>query len=354
MPTDHAATRAPTLPLAHLPWLRGPGFDSMFLFGIFLMAVATGFVILFQPSLFYPILMIDLWLLGYHHVVSTYTRLFFDKASFREHRPLIVGLFPVVAAVTALVAWQVGIWAIVTIYFYWQWWHYTRQSWGVFRVYRAKDKGAVYDDGWLDQATFYALPVLGILNRSNQAQPDFIGFHVVYFPVPDLAVQLAGAAAFVLIGLWIWRRILAAREGRLATLHTMYMVIHFSIFWIGYVAIENVSIGWLVVNMWHNAQYILFVWMFNNRRFAKGVDPQARLLSYISQNGRLWLYLAVCLVLTGILYWGLIRSIDWLFFAGLSATLVVFQILNFHHYMVDSFIWKVRKAPMQKTLGLPA
>ena len=354
MPTDQAIANAASAPLPARPWLRSAAFDSFFLYGIFFMALATGLVIMVEPSLFYPILLIDLWVLGYHHVVATYTRLFFDKASFREHRPLVVALFPAVAAVTALIAWQVGIWAIVSIYFYWQWWHYTRQSWGVSRVYRAKEKGAAFDDGWLDQAIFYAVPTLGILHRSNQAQPNFIGFEVAYIPVADAIVFVAAAAALGLVGVWIWRRILAARKGRLPILHTTYMVIHFAIFWIGYVAIQDISLGWLVVNMWHNAQYIFFVWMFNNRRFNQGIDPQAKFLSYISQNGRLWMYLAACLVLTGILYWGIIRSIDWLFFAGLSATLVLFQILNFHHYVVDSLIWKVRKAPMQKTLGLPS
>ena len=40
------------------------------------------------------------------------------------------------------------------------------------------------------------------------------------------------------------------------------------------------------------------------------------------------------------------------FFVGLSATIVLYQIINFHHYIVDATIWKVRKAPMRKTLGL--
>jgi hypothetical protein len=36
----------------------------------------------------------------------------------------------------------------------------------------------------------------------------------------------------------------------------------------------------------------------------------------------------------------------------LSATIVLYQIVNFHHYIVDSSIWKVRKPKMQETLGL--
>ena len=39
----------------------------------------------------------------------------------------------------------------------------------------------------------------------------------------------------------------------------------------------------------------------------------------------------------------MLQAIDWLFFAGVSATLVLYQIVNFHHYIVDALIWKTRK-----------
>jgi hypothetical protein len=34
--------------------------------------------------------------------------------------------------------------------------------------------------------------------------------------------------------------------------------------------------------------------------------------------------------------------------------LVFYQTLNFHHYIVDGRIWKMRKPALQKTLGLNA
>jgi hypothetical protein len=93
------------------------------------------------------------------------------------------------------------------------------------------------------------------------------------------------------------------------------------------------------------------VWLFNTRRFKDGVDPEARFLSYISQPNRLWLYLLTCVGITGIVYWGLIRTLNALLFAGLSAAVVLYQIVNFHHYIVDSMIWKVRNPRMQAALG---
>jgi hypothetical protein len=337
---------------ANWAWLRSPRFDLWFIVGIPGVAVLTGLTVVWQPHLFIPVLIFDLWFLGYHHVISTYTRLCFDRKSFSEHWSLLVVLLPAVTIGTLAVAYTVGVWVIVSTYFYWQWFHYTRQSWGISRAYRGKERDALYEDGWVDQAIFYALPVLGILYRSHQDPGLFIGLELRVIPVTSAMVEVAAIVTAALLAIWVYRRIQAWREGRLAAVHTLYMLTHFAIFAVGYLAIDNITYGWLVMNIWHNAQYILFVWMFNTRRFKDGIDPEARFLSYISQPSRLGLYLATCVLITGVIYWGVLRSIDWLFFTGLSATIVVYQIVNFHHYVVDSRIWKVRKEPIRRTLGL--
>jgi hypothetical protein len=38
--------------------------------------------------------------------------------------------------------------------------------------------------------------------------------------------------------------------------------------------------------------------------------------------------------------------------ALLLPALVIYQSINFHHYIVDSVIWKVRRKPLQTTLGI--
>jgi hypothetical protein len=343
-----------TVRVAHVnwAWLRSPRFDLWFIIGIPGAAILTGLVVVWQPRFFIPILIFDLWFLGYHHVISTYTRLCFDRRSFSEHWPLLVVLLPAVTIGTLAAAYTFGLWVIVSIYFYWQWFHYTRQSWGISRAYRGKEPDALYEDGWLDQAIFYALPALGILYRSHQDPGLFIGLELRVIPVTSAMVDVAAFVTVALLAIWVYRRIQALREGRLAMVHTLYMLTHFAIFIVGYLAIADITYGWLVINIWHNAQYILFVWMFNTRRFKDGIDSESWFLSYISQPGKLWLYLATCVLITGVIYWGLLRTVDWLFFTGLSATLVVYQIVNFHHYVVDSRIWKVRNEPIRRTLGL--
>jgi hypothetical protein len=339
--------------LAEWNWLRNRRFDLWFILGLPAIGILVGLFVTWQPIFFWGILVIDLWFLGYHHVISTYTRLCFDWKSFRESRFLIFGLLPLVAIVTLYVAFSVGIWAIVSVYLYWQWFHYARQSWGISRAYRAKERNALFEDGWLDQAIFYALPVLGILYRSWQEPRTFIGLELHVVPVPFWLVSAAAAVTALLLAYWVLRRIQGWRENRLALAHTLYMLTHFAIFAFAYIVIEDITYGWLAINIWHNAQYILFVWMYNSRRFGEGIDPEARFLSYISQPNRLWLYLLVCVAITGVVYWAVLGTLSAIFFAGLSATIVLYQIVNFHHYVVDAIIWKRRKPALQKAPAHP-
>lgn len=333
-------------------WLRSAQFDAVLVLGLPLLSIAVIAAIAIHPALFLPILIADLWLLGYHHVISTYTRICFDRESFRKNGILLWGLLPAVIVGTIGIAWFVGVWIIVSIYFYWQWFHYVRQSWGISRAYRGRQPDADYDHSRLDQAVFWSLPTLGILHRSHQDPGTFIGLDLRMIPVPGWLVTAATVATISLLAYWLIRRLAAAREGRLNTSHTLYMLTHFFVFAVAYIAIPEISVGWLFINIWHNAQYILFVWMFNNKRFKTGVDPQARFLSYISQNGRIGLYLLACITITGVIYWLILGTLQTFFVNAVGATIVLYQIVNFHHYMVDSMIWKVRSGDVKKTLSV--
>jgi hypothetical protein len=305
-----------------------------------------------DARLFAPILMLDLWLLGYHHVVATYTQLCFDRESAAKHKFLIYWLPFLVFGATLALAMGFGLWVLGSVYFYWQWFHYTRQSWGVSQVYRRKSGGLVSEDERLTKAMFYLLPLWGILYRSWQAPETFLGLEMRVFPVPVLLVDAAAVAALATLGLWIFLRARTFLRGEGPIAHTIYMASHITIFAIGYLVIEDVTYGWLVINVWHNAQYVLFVWLFNTNRFRGGAKEKAPFLSAISQAKNWWRYFAVCLAITTLIYGGVSMFGPYLLAVGLPSLIIVYQTLNFHHYIVDSLIWKMRKAPLQKTLGL--
>lgn len=349
--SDQAAYRAQNI-VPQQFWLRDSQFDLSFILGTAILAIASGLYVVANPKMFALVLFVDLWLLGYHHVISTYTRLCFDKES-AEKNKFILFVLPVIVLVSVLaLSYGIGLWVLTTIYLYWQWFHYTRQSWGISQGYRRKSGDATGESDQIFKAAFYLLPLWGILYRSYQAPDKFIGVDVVVIPTPGWLVTIVSAAAMISLILWIIQRVRSHLAGHNVGAHTIYMISHFAVFYVGYLYIEDITYGWLTINIWHNAQYILFVWLFNNKKFRNGIDPKAKFLSEISQNTNFWRYMLVCLSMSTVIYFSLDSASGILYSIGIPSMIIIFQTINFHHYITDSIIWKMRKPEMSKTLEL--
>jgi hypothetical protein len=337
------------LPSRPVGWLRNPSFDLAFVAGVALLSLLVGCYVVFNPSAFAPIFVVNGWLLGYHHVTSTYTRLIFDRDSIAEHRFLLTWLPLIVLASVIAASVVLGAWVLTTVYLYWQWWHYTRQSYGVSRIYGRK---AGLSPDRLTTATVYAVPLWGILYRSYQAPQEFIFSSLRVLPVPFWLVAIVGAGASIVTVVWLTRQVCTRK---LTTPLTLYMCSHLTIFTFGYILIDDINHGWLVLNVWHNAQYILTVWLFNNNRFKEGLHPKHRFLSYLSQRQHVMQYFAVCLILSTLAYSLLsfaLSAISIVLAASLPLFAIVYQAINFHHYVVDAVIWKVRRRPVQQNFGI--
>ena len=332
------------LPLRLQPaWLRSRRFDLGLILGVAALALTAGLTAVKSPQWLELIVTLDLWLLGYHHVISTFTRLCFDRQSMRQHWFLLFGLPPVVLAVVMALVLGVGAWLVVTIYFYWQWFHYARQSYGISRAYRHAAGGRLPESEWLSAAVIYLPAVWGILSRSAQNASSFLGLPLHRIPVPGLLVDIAAVASIAVVAAWLWLRLSAAWRTAMPIAHTLYVLSHVTIFYVGYVAIEDVTTGWLVANVWHNAQYILFVWLFNNRRFEGRSQPQALFLSLISQRRNVLLYIGACLAVSSVVYSVIVSALPYIQLPALAAAAIVYQTINFHHYIVDAVIWRRRK-----------
>ena len=64
-------------------------------------------------------------------MVSTYTRMCFDADSLRRRGWMIYALLPAVCATVTIVGVAFGVGLLATVYLHWQWFHYTRQSYGI-------------------------------------------------------------------------------------------------------------------------------------------------------------------------------------------------------------------------------
>ena len=294
----------------------------------------------------YPILLVaDLWLLGYHHVIATYTRLAFDTQSLRRNRFLAVDLLVAVTLVTLGIALTAGAWVIATAFLYLQWFHYMRQGYGIARMYyRATPEGKVPGsrDVVADLA-IYLVPIYGIAARSSTMGERFLGLPVKPLVLPDPIIMVLGMAAAAAVIVWITRTVRAALTDTLDLQYAGFVASHIVIFLVAYIAMEDVNAGWLAINVWHNFQYVLVVWMSNAKRYAGGIDPTARFLSRLSQPGRVFRYFACCLAITTFIYVALDRFTALVLGGGMAVTIGIYMGINFHHYIVDALIWKRRK-----------
>lgn len=322
-------------------WLRSRGFDLTLIVGVLALALVLGGVASRGPELFLAVLYFDLWLLAYPHVASTYTRVAFDRASARRYWFLLFGLPPLVLAGTAGVAGYGGELGLATLYFFWQTWHYTRQSYGITRAYH-RNAGGVGRD-WLTDAVVYGFPLWGLLQRSHEQHPSFYDMPFWSPAVPGAVVTLVGAATSTALAAWAWRLIAAMRAGRTYSRgYALFVLSHVVITTVSYLVMADITGGWLFINIWHNAQYLLFVWAINARQFRGGVDPQRPFLSRLCQPEQALRYALVCFVLGGGFYYGLGAATQRGHWQILPLALVCHMAVNFHHYLVDAVIWKRR------------
>jgi hypothetical protein len=327
-------------------WLRGRGFDLLLLGGLSGLALAAAALISAVPAALAPIFLADTWLLGYPHVIATFTRIAGDRASIRAHRFLLFGLPPLVLAVTAALAFGLGVWSIATIYFYWQWYHTVRQSWGVAQLYRRKSGVPVAEPAFSSEFLFYLIPAWGLLHRLTLPQDHFLmpSLHLVVPLVPVWLANGVGAAAVLGLAWWGVERLREAWTGRLALLHALFSASHFAIFIVGYVVMDDLAAGFVVTNIWHTGQYLMLVWLFNQNKADR--EPQARRSAYglLSLGNRVPAYFLLCFAAAFPLY----LSINSIYAEGTEIAIVfglmATQTLNFHHFIVDSVIWRRRRA----------
>lgn len=326
----------PAQPFAPAPGvIRSRAYDGVMVLGVLLVALALGGTVVAWPRLFPIVLAADVWLFAYPHVTSTYTRIAFDRESLRRHWFLLFALPPLVLLATGIVGALGGAGGLFTVYFVGQTYHYTRQSYGIARAYR-RVAGDLGPDR-LSDAVVYLFPLWGLVHRAAEGHPIFFDNPLHLPRLPMAASWGLGAVAVSLLSVW------CIRELRRPRVHTAFVASHVALSTLSYVLVPEITQGWLFINIWHNAQYLLFVWAFNARRFAGGVEPERAFVSRLCQPKNAPFYAGFCVLFGAGLYALLDAGGSRVAIASLPVVLVLHLSVNFHHYLVDGVIW-TRKA----------
>ncbi len=333
--------------------LRNPTVDFNIIALPIIVAGIAWLAVTANPDWFWPILLADFWLLGYHHVIATFTRMERDPESRKLNYPFLWLATPLIifAAVMAMVIFW-GVITVVSIYLYWQFWHYLRQSEGISKAYLGACKASGFAHHHVTRVLFYGVPLASFLTMLGRQPKTFINMPVFIPSIPTWLIMLTwvivlAAAVYMLYGLLKGK----LSNSKVSLLYTGYAASHLMIFIIAYALTENLDHGWLALNIWHNLQYLIFVWLFNSNQQQRDRLKHRPILSYLSSPGRAWLYFLTTFTITTIVY-TLVENSANLFpqdFITLAAAFVIlYQTINFHHYVVDANIWKLRKPKIKQ------
>jgi len=327
--------------------LRNVGFDRWLIFGIPAVALGSLLIVLVWPATFYMVLTLDLWLLGYHHVIATFTRIGLDSESRSRYWALMLVLPVGVAGTVFAIGLTGGASLLTTIYFYWLWFHYVRQSEGISKAYAARGNMRDAADMPLHRLSFYLVPTASLLQLVSSDSNVLLGVTIFKFSVSDSALAVIWLITAAIAGTSLYQLYRLARERKAPQLYFAFLCAHHLMFLATYGLVSDLTTAWLGLNIWHNLQYLTFVWLSHERRFQGTVSSKAKLLSTLALPRNVWLYVLGCLTITFAFYMGvqeLLSPIE--SFLGTSALLtavMVYQTINFHHYIVDALIWRKRK-----------
>lgn len=316
--------------------LRSPTFDTIFIFGSLLIAFLIALTIAEADDIY--ITSFFLVILSDTHAIATYSRIFSDKISFKKYYHF-VSWTPVVVVLLALYVFtEFGLRAGLTTYFVLQWFHYTRQSYGISRAYLSKHK--IPEAKWFTQAVIFAIPVWGLATRLQPDQPKFLIENLYHLPLSVGALNTIYVLALTIVVLWFLNQFNTWERGDFSLGYFLYMLSHFIVFYIAFVWFDNLTLGWVFVAAWHPIQYIFFLWHFQNEQF-KDLKRKAFMFYFALYPIVFIGFFIVLAYATDVLrdvrpHTTMIAQIVPL---GLFASLA----FNFNHYLIDAVVWRRQK-----------
>jgi uncharacterized membrane protein len=356
------------------PWIYRTWVDLVFIIGPAF--VATLVVVLF-PGLFRDGANMppEAWLLlivgvDVAHVYSTLWRTYLDPTEFARHRNLLT-YTPIGVWVGGIMLYMIGPMVFWRVLAYLAVFHFIRQQYGFMAVYARKDLRDKWER-WVDATVIYAVTLYPILYWHTHLPRNFS-----WFVEGDFVA--VGGPWLAEVGFWIYAACILAyvfKEVRMSLLRGVNLpknliVLGTGLSWYCGIVLRNGDLAFTATNVIaHGLPYIAMVWIYGRKKHgadrADGADrPDGA--GGKAPNGwmKLGFRLAFLPAFVGVLFAlayleeGLWDGLVWRDHAGLfpwaevlpwlsdTATLaIVVPLLSLPqvtHYIVDGFIWKLRK-----------
>lgn len=334
---------------AQLGLMRGPVFDSMFLFiplglcffAYYAIEYGTWFTVGKGYGTMAWLILIYSSYFSTGHAMSTFSRVVWNKESLKKYHWLLAATPLAIAGVLYVVTTAYGVAFIMTTYFILQWFHYVRQGYGLSQVYRHKSQ--LNDPPWLHQAVIYGLPLWGVLHRMTTPELNYL-FNTIYtLPAVKGVVLPVAVLSCMAIVYWLWRRAVDISKGKPVWGYTLFVISHLLVFYCAFIYIEDATIGWIGSAFWHATQYLFFVWHFNRRQ----AENKGKFTNYFQ-----YVALSSLIFVPSFMYFGHYMTQGWVWVqANLGLTSAAIVALNlaflYNHYLADALLWRRQKASLK-------
>jgi hypothetical protein len=248
----------------------------------------------------------------------------------------------------------------------WNIWHTLAQKYGILRIYTAKARSQneasvppwvdrLFVMGWLPLiATYVAPPFADAILTEFRIAHFFLESIVDWFVVAEpIAAPIAAAfaiASSAIFAAFEWRTHRFRNRPRLS------MAIGIGSLWVCFLLIDPIKV-YLAFAFSHGLEYMVFVWAYQRRRYARRHSPQPAMARVLEHP---WLaYSTYTLALAAI--YVLLR--DWQDFnlwrvpsvrvGGMTLGMWIFYWGVFQsllHFYFDGILWKTRQPEMRKSL----
>lgn len=297
------------------------------------------------------------------HLVSTWTRVYFDPHEWRSRKLTTVVIPLVLFALVFALNWKLAAYGprvLNSVILYWATWHFVAQNWGILRIYQRKSGEPLQSVAMKLEKPLLLLSVLFcVAHRLYTGPRKLFGVEIFYPQLPHALVMSLLAPIALLLGFILVTRLRERNQpwARASWLRLAFIGCSFMGFFVPFQLIKSDDTSaFAAAACWHGFQYLGMMRHYNRNTWKGGVDERAKLISWLSQPGwtRGFLYWALLMSLAGAVYvviFALSLVTPWSFYTWAG---VIWVSLTLSHYWVDGVIWKLRKPELAQRVGISA
>jgi len=350
------------------PWIINPVFDVLFVFGGFVWVIFFAQIFFFgwnvpeltnqHPEAIKALLVSNLigqYMFADAHTAATYMRVYDTKES-RKQFWFYGNILPFASLILFALAlvYPVVAGAVVYIHLMWVYQHYTAQSFGISLIYCYK-RGFIMSQlekevfRWLN-FSLAAFVIARVLTTKEFSPTNYYGVELPFWGLPPVILSVAGATLMALSFLFVMLLIRKAIVER-AFIPLPAVAMTASVGAIGLSTGYANAIFWTYgPQYFHGSQYLAVSlgYHLKEKNLPQGMKGSQITRMLFTKDAFRWFSITV---LAGIfIYVGVPTTFQQLGFQFAVVATVLQACINFHHFLTDAAIWRLRDPNCKKVL----